>query len=332
MSRRSSPSIPRQDLNGIINQLLDDALLADSALAGLLDDAADISAAGSIDGYATINGDALRTLRLDAALQMKLPDDFEFAGYVEINQLDSFGDESCSFAGEGEYAAEVIMGAVDVPVAWIGEGLRFDVSTKFTFDTASGFALRGFGGAVEMTQGEIGFESMAITSLGAAAMFGKDENYIAAQVGLAFDAYELAGGVFFGRTCTIDPLLIVDPDVGNVLGDPPFTGIYAYGEAQIPIVNASCLFSISAKAGVGVFWFEEGNTFGGKMLVGASGRALCAVEIGGEVVLIGSKSGNNYSFFGKGTIYGEVGICPLCTSFNESVSLTYKNNKWSYDF
>ena len=320
------------ELNGIINRLLDDALPADSALAGLLDDAADISAAGSIDGYATINGDALRTLRLDAALQLKLPDDFEFAGYVEINQLDSFGDESCSFAGEGEYAAEVIMGATDIPVAWIGEGLRFDVSTKFTFDTASGFALRGFGGAIEMTQGEIGFESMAITSLGAAAMFGKDENYIAAQVGLAFDSYELAGGVFFGRTCTIDPLLIVDGDVENVLGSPPFTGVYAYGEAQIPIVNASCLFSISAKAGVGVFWFEEGNTFGGKMLVGASGRALCAVEIGGEVVLIGSKSGNNYSFFGKGTIFGEVGICPLCASFKESVSLTYKNNKWSYDF
>ena len=137
-----------------------------------------------------------------------------------------------------------------------------------------------------------------------------------------------------GLNCPMMPRLtiIVDEDVENVLGDPPFTGIYAYGEAQIPIVNASCLFSISAKAGVGVFWFEEGNTFGGKMLVGASGRALCAVEIGGEVVLIGSKSGNNYSFFGKGTIYGEVGICPLCTSFNESVSLTYKNNKWSYDF
>ncbi|MGB1131298.1 MAG: hypothetical protein ACPG4K_14695, partial [Haloferula sp.] len=179
---------------------------------------------------------------------------------------------------------------------------------------------------------EIGFESMAITSLGAAAMFGKDENYVAAEVGLAFDSYELAGGVFFGRTCSLQPLELVDPDVVNVLGDPPFTGIYAYGEAQIPIINASCLFSISAKAGVGVFWFEEGNTFGDKMLVGATGKALCAVEIGGEVVLIGSKSGNNYSFFGKGTIFGEVGICPLCTSFKESVSLTYKNDKWSYDF
>ncbi len=320
------------ELNTIINRLLDDAIPADSSLANLLGDVSQISAAGSIDGYASINGDALRTLRLDAALQLRIPDDFEFNGYVEINQLDSFGDESCSFAGEGEYAVEVKLGAVDIPVAWSGDGLRFDVECKFTFDTVADLALRGFGGSVEMTEGEINFEAMKVTSLGAAAMFGKDENFIAAEVGLAFDSYELSGGVFFGRTCSIDPLVLVDPDVVKVLGDPPFTGIYAYGEAQIPIVNLSCLFSLSAKAGVGVFWFEEGNTFGGKMVVGATGRALCAVEVGGDLTLIGAKSGNDYSFFGKGRIFGEIGICPLCTSFEESVELTYKNNKWDYEY
>jgi hypothetical protein len=319
-------------LNTIINRLLDDAIPADSSLAGLLGDVSGISAAGSIDGYAEINGDALRTLRLDAALQLKVPEDFEFNGYLEINQLDSFGDGSCSFAGEGEYAAEVKLGAVDVPASWTGDGLRFDVECKFTFDTAAGFALRGFGGSIEMTDGQIGFEAMKVTSLGAAAMFGKDENYLAAEVGLAFDSYELSGGVFFGRTCSVDPLLLVDPDVLKVLGDPPFTGIYAYGEAQIPIVNFSCLFSLSAKAGIGAFWFEEGNTYGGKMVVGATGRALCAVEIGGDVTLIGSKSGNDYSFFGKGRIFGEVGVCPICTEFEESVELTYKNKKWDYDY
>jgi hypothetical protein len=183
-----------------------------------------------------------------------------------------------------------------------------------------------------MTEGEIGFETMAITSLGAAAMFGLDENYLAAEVGLKFDTYELAGGVFFGRTCGVDPLLLVDPDVVNVLGDPPFTGIYAYGEAQIPIVNFSCLFNLSAKAGIGVFWFEEGNTYGGKAVLGASGEALCAVTVGGELTLIGSKSGNDYSFFGKGRIFGEVGKCPLCLEFDESVSVTYKNDEWSYDY
>ncbi|MCH7225790.1 hypothetical protein [Haloferula sp. A504] len=320
------------EVNRIITRLLQNALPTDGALADMLGDVADISAAGEIDGYAHINGDALRTLRLDAALQLKLPDDFEFNGYVEINQLDSDGDGSCSFAGEGEYAAEVKMGAVDVPVGWTGDGLRFDVETKFTFDTATDFRLRGFGGSFEMTQGEIGFESMGITSLGAAAMFGLDENYLAAQVGLKFESYQLDGGVFFGRTCTVDPLELVDPDVTKVLGSPPFTGIYAYGEAQIPIVNAGCFFNLSAKAGAGVFWFEEGNTYGGKMVVGATGRALCAVGVGGDLTLIGSKSGNNYSFFGKGRVFGEIGKCKLCTRFEEQVELTYKNNKWSYDF
>ncbi|WP_193211822.1 hypothetical protein [Luteolibacter marinus] len=320
------------EVNRIIGRLLDDALPADTALAGMLGDVADVAAAGSLDGYAHINGDALRTLRLDANFQLKLPDEFEFAGYLEINQLDSDGDGSCSFAGEGEYAAEVKLCATDIPVSWSGDGLRFDIGTKFTFDTASGFALRGFGGSFEMTQGEIGFESMAVTSLGAAAMFGIDENYLAAEVGLKLDSYELAGGIFFGRTCSVEPLELVDPDVTKVLGSPPFTGIYAYGEAQIPIVNASCFFNLSAKAGAGVFWFEEGNTFGGKMVVGATGRALCAVGVGGDLTLIGSKSGNNYSFFGKGRVWGEVGKCPICTKFSEQVELTYKNNKWSYDF
>lgn len=321
------------EVNRIITRLLDDALPADGALTGMLGDVADISATANIDGYAHINGDALRTLRLDTDIQLKLPDDFEFAGYLEINQLDSDGDASCSFmGGEGEYAAEVKMGATDIPVGWSGDGLRFDIETKFTFDTSSDFALRGFGGSFEMTQGEIGFETMAVTSLGAAAMFGKDENYLAAQVGLQFDSYELEGGIFFGRTCTEDPLKLVDPDVVQVLGNPPFTGIYAFGEAQIPIVNASCFFNLSASAGAGVFWFEEGNTFGGKMTVGATGRALCAVGVGGDLTLVGSKSGNNYSFFGRGRVWGEVGKCPICTSFSEQVELTFKNNKWDYDF
>ena len=320
------------EMNRVIVRLLDDAIPSDASLSGMLGDVSSIAATGNIDGYAYINGDALRTVRLDAAIQLKLPDDFEFAGYIEINQLDSDGDGSCSFAGEGEYAAEVKMGAVDIPVGWGGNGLRFDVGTKFTFDTASGFALRGFGGSFEMTEGEIGFESMGVRSLGAAAMFGKDENYLAAQVGLRFESYELDGGIFFGRTCSTDPLELVDPDVVKVLGSPPFTGIYAYGEAQIPIVNAGCFFNLSAKAGAGVFWFEEGNTYGGKMVVGATGRALCAVGVGGDLTLVGAKSGNSYSFLGRGRVWGEIGKCPLCTSFSEQVELIFKNDKWDYSF
>lgn len=319
-------------LNRMLVELVEDVLPVDSGLQSLLDDLAGVGAAGKIDGYAHINGDALRHLRLDAEIELKLPDEFNVAGYFEINQLDSLGDDVCNFAGEGEYAAEVKLGVVDAPARFLGGDSRFDIEGKFTFDTASGFALRGMGGSFEMTEGELEFEAMKITSLGAAAMFGIDENYMAAKVGLEFDDYALAGGVFFGRACTDEPLLLVDPDVVAVLGGAPFTGIYAYGEAQIPIVNLTCLFRLNAKAGIGVFVFSEGPTVGGKMLVGASGRALCAVEVGGELTLIGAKVGNKFNFSGKGRVFGKVGICPLCTEFDKKVTLTYKNNKWDYDY
>ncbi|MGJ8723641.1 MAG: hypothetical protein ACSHYB_03700 [Roseibacillus sp.] len=319
-------------LNRMLTELVEDVLPIDSGLQGMLDELASVGAAGKIDGYAHINGDALRHLRLDAEIELQLPDEFNIAGYLEINQLDSLGSDVCSFDADGGYAAEVKMGAVDIPARFLGGEPRFDVETKFTFSTTDGFSLRGMGGSIEMTGGELNFEAMKITSLGAAAMFGIDENYMAAKVGLEFDDYALAGGVFFGRTCSLDPLILVDPEVAAVLGDPPFTGIYAYGEAQIPIINYGCLFSLSAKAGVGVFVFAEGPTVGGKMLVGASGRALCAVEVGGEITLIGAKVGNDFNFSGKGRVFGEVGICPLCTSFDKSVTITYKNDKWDYDY
>ena len=117
-----------------------------------------------------------------------------------------------------------------------------------------------------------------------------------------------------------------------MLGPAPFTGFYAYGEVQIPIVNVSCLFNLSAKAGIGIFYFQEGPTYGGKMLMGATGEALCAVKVGGEVVLVGAKSGNTYAFLGSGTIFGEIGVDPLKISFKETVTITYKKNKWDYDY
>ena len=323
------------EVNKMIVALLVDALPdLQEELNGMLGDVNSLAATGNIDGFARINGDALRSLRLDAAMQLSLPDPFEFGGYIEINQLDSNGDGTCSveLMDPDAYAAEVKMGANNIPVRFVGSDLRFDVGAKFSFDTDGGFNLRGFGGSLDMTEGEISVEAVTIFELGAAVAFGLDENYLAARVGLTFDQYTMAGGVFFGRTCTIDPLLIADPDVGEVLGEPPFTGIYTYGEAQIPIVGASCLFSLQANAGAGVFVFAEGPTIGGKMKMGVTGKAICAVTVGGEVTLIGAKVGNEFNFFGRGRVFGEVGEDPFSIGFDESVEMTYRSNEWEYDF
>lgn len=321
-------------INRIILDLLDEFLPVDGPLRAFLGDLAGSAASGKIDGYARINGDALRTLRLDADFECSLPDPFAFNGYLEINQLDSTGSDTCGFGAPGDFITEVKLGADDVKVGWQGKELRFDVDTKFTFNPAEATRLVGMAGAFEMTSGAIDFEAFKINELGAAAAFGLAENYLAAKVGLLFNGDTMRGGIFFGRTCSLDPLLLVDPDVAKVLPapNPTLTGIYGYGQAFIPIVNVGCLFNLSANAGAGIFAFQEDNTIGGKMLVGASARAICAVNVGGEIVLVGVKAGNDFNFLGSGRIYGSAGVKPLKVSFDKKVTLTYKNQKWDYDY
>jgi hypothetical protein len=165
-----------------------------------------------------------------------------------------------------------------------------------------------------------------------------NENYLAAIAGVRMRSYDLSGGIYFGRTCTLDPIKLIDPDVASVLGEPPFTGAYLYGEGWIPIseavlgIPASCLFNISAGIGAGAFFFIEGPTYGGIMKAGVLGEALCLVTIKGEVKMIGVKNGDNLRFKGKGRLSGKVGACPFCIKFGKNVGIMYENGSWDVDF
>ena len=329
-------------VNRVTRDLLGEALSAlDDTINGFLDDLAAIVGAGQIDGFAHIQGDALRLLRLDLYLQLKVPDDLEFHGYLQIKQLDSDGDDSCSPGTPDAPATEVTMGATDVPVSWTSDGLRMSVGTKFTFVTNPAFSLLGLGGSLELTGGTIGFEDFRINEMGAAVMFGATENYLAAQLGLQFNSYEASGGAFFGRTCSLEPLLLVDEDVAEILGqpDPTFTGIYVYGECHIPIseavlgIPASCLFRISAGVGAGAFYFFEDNTLGGKIYasVSVAREVLCLISIKGEVTMIGLVSQGDLRFSGKGKLSGKAGVCPFCIKFSKTARITYQNGDWEVD-
>jgi len=318
-----------------LNDILRDAISGylsgiDEEINGLLGDQLDnYVGAGQVAGYARITGDSLEVLRLDGKFQWKVPEPMEFEAYLEIKSHDSLGNSSCRGAGAGD-VTEVIIGANRVPVDWISPDLKANVSTKFSFD-GSGTPI-GIGGQFEM-QGELTYETFVITELGAAVAFGQNEAYLAAEVGLRFSSYELSGGIFFGKSCSIDPLKLIDPDVASLLdGASSFTGAYAYGEAWMPIIGSSCVFNVSAGVGAGVFYFAEGPTFGGKMLAGVSGEALCAVSVKGEIEMIGLKQGDAYKFSGTGRISGKAGSCPFCIKFRESVKLTYEDGSWDVDF
>ncbi len=327
-------------LNGVIRDLVSDALSeVDDTINGFLGDIDDVMGAGKLNGNAQFNGDALRRLHIDLYLQLMIPDEMEFNGYLTIEQFDSEGDDTCSPGTPGGVVTEVSMGATDVPADWISPDLRISVGAKFNFQSSPNFKLLGLGGSFELTSGEVNFETFRITAMGAALMFGASENYLAAELGLAFNSYEAYGGVYFGRTCSLDPLLMVDEDVAELLGNPnpTFTGIYVYGECHIPVseavlgIPASCFFRISAGIGAGAFYFVEGNTLGGKIFASVSGEALCVVSIKGEVTMIGLMTNGELRFKGKGRLSGKAGPCPLCIKFGKTATITYEGGSWGVD-
>ena len=69
------------------------------------------------------------------------------------------------------------------------------------------------------------------------------------------------------------------------------------------------------------------------MTLGVTGEALCAVTPGGEVSLAGVKSGSVFNFAGTGRLFGEVGKCPFCLSFDETVGFSYTDaDGWAVDY
>lgn len=311
----------------------------DDAINGLTGDVNAYAGAGSVDGYAHIQGDTLRRLRLDAQLQLKVPKEMELQAFIEMKCYDSATDiDSGGCIAAGSQTVEVTMGALDVPLDWVSPDMRANVEARFAMRTSPTVSPRGIGGAIEMTGGELNFQSFKITAFAASMAVGLDECYLAATARMVISSYEAAGGIFFGKTCSIEPLEMVDPEVSSLLGTPPFTGAYVYGEVWIPIsevvlgVPASCLFRISAGVGAGAFYFVQGPTYGGKMLLGVSGEALCVVSIRGELAMTGVMSGGSLRFKGRGKLKGKAGYCPFCVKFSENANVTYQDGDWSVDY
>jgi len=294
----------------------------------------DMIGSGRLTGYAHIEGDSLSLLRVDGLFRWKVPEEMDFKAYLQIKQLTS--DNSGGCIPPGETANEILIGADDVPLKWISPGLSGNVGVKFT---VMGGEPIGLGGFFDMTGGPLTFEAFEIRDMAAAVAFGAihgdptaAENYLAANLDLQMGGYGLAGGAFFGRTCTLDPILLIDPEVASVLGTPPFTGAYVYGEARLPVneligIPSSCLLQVNIGAGAGAFFFLEGPTFGGKLVGEVSGEALCLVSISGRMSLVGVKEGLNLTspmrFSGTGTLKGKVGVCPFCVKFKESVGIRF---------
>jgi hypothetical protein len=300
----------------------------------MLGDVASVMASADVKGYAKVRNDSLTELRLDLKAAINIPDEMKAHVFLLIKELDSDNTPTECLPDSGK-ATEVTMGAMDVAVEWLFPGVSLNISAKFVMSGGAGFPLLGMGGGIDLV-GEISFaDSIVIHQLGASVMFGKFENYISAGVQLEVQGFQGGGGIFFGRACSLDPFFW-DETVAAVIGDPPFTGFYGYGEFWIPInqligIPSTCLFNLSAGVGAGAGVFAEGPTVFGKMFLGVSGDLLCIISITGEISLVGVARPSGLSLAGEGRFSVELGYCPLCLKIDKTARLVKEGGKWSKD-
>ena len=320
-----------------LNQTLREAVAAslpqiDQRLNDYLGDPARIGA-GQFDGYAHINGDTLRELRVNAALEFRVPDPMRFKGYLLIKDMQAdgpSGNGDCYGGADSAYLVE--LGAQDVALRYKQFDLRADMAAKFAFINNQP---RGFGGRFE-TKGRMDFETFQINALKASTMVtaSDGDNYVSGFADLEVQDTGLAGGVFLGRACSVEPIQMWDPFAADFLGGGrTFTGVYGYGEGRMPIVNYGCAFKIVAGVGLGAFFFTEGPEVGGRAHLEIKGEALCTVSVKGDVDLIGSVSGDRgLRMSGRGRIRGKVGWCPCCVKFRKTVRISYSDGSYSADY
>lgn len=323
------------EISGIIKKAIQDTVGAlEDKINPMLGDVSKYVGTGDISGYVQFEGDSVRRLRLDGEFEFQVPDEMSLSAFLEIfvfRSGEDFPESAC--LKPGQTALEATIGANSVPLDWLSPDLKADLSVKISFTDG---LPTGIAGSVK-TIGEIEFQKFTITKLNGGVAVGSRDSYLALAAGMIFSDYDLSGNIFFGRTCSLAPLEMLDAEVAAIVGAPPFTGGYVYGEIWLPIsetllgIPATCMFKISAGVGAGAFYFAEGPTYGGQLLLGATGEALCLVTITGEIRMLGRVRSGEIAFSGSGRIAGEVGVCPICTEFDKRVKITYENDKWSVD-
>ena len=281
-----------------------------------------------IRGSPTFEGDSLRAIHLDAAIQFNLPDEMHFNAYMDIKELTS-ETTPMGCIPPGAPAAEVTLGAKDVPLGWPGitpsQPLTLTVEARWTLQSGS---VLGIGGLFDI-QGEAGFKGCSINEIGADFAIGEEENYFAAKaagtITVLIVPVNVQVGIFAGHACSLDPLRFIDPNVDKVLDNAPeFSGLYLqYGGsldlAQILFGTSSCWLDV--RAGISTAVYYAGGPRSGKI----GFRQQDSVDLDLACVISGHVDfalGASVSFTpptdyeidveGDANLCGSLGYCPFC--------------------
>ena len=301
------------DVSGIgfdqVNHIVQNAIVAMNEKANELLQSAtgDITAsiplkAAKVDGYGLMTGNELERLHIGASWTMVGDEEDSSSTYgaaLDILNNSSNGEGSgCSGDADSSFFASI--SASGLPLS-IGTSSASISLLKLTF-LINGMTPEGIFGEIGV-DGTIDFEAFKLYGLHFGAGLGLYEVYMGASASAAFDDLQLDMSFLVGKTCSLDLLEALDPQVADFITVPNgvFNGVYARGGASVPIYDYGCALEVGVSADIGT-WFLIGPpiTIGGLVGGGAYGEALCIASLRGEVTAYGQKSGDKYTFGGEG--------------------------------
>jgi len=251
----------------------------------------------------------LSNIHIDA--DVDLAKFMDFKGYVDLNT------HTANTIDDTDDTADVTVGANDVGLDWAIDGVRAKTIRGTLFFDPTPFQITGFSGEIVMTGLEFG--EVEVDEFGLALGMGNESGlpgddfyYIAATARGRYKSVTAEAGFFLGKTINLDPLLMVDPDVGEALeGLDSLTGAYARVGGSIPILSGpECYPYNLTVGGANAYWlFSEGPTFGAKMRSFAHGTLACVVTARADMTLLGGLRDDVWHLSGYGFMAGGVGLC-----------------------
>ncbi len=295
-------------------------------------------ASAKIRGAPTFQGDSLRAIHLDSQIKLNLPDEMNFSAFMDIKELDSAtAPLACIPAGGA--AAEVTLGANDIPLDWAGvpsvdpSGKKLTLSVAARWTLAGG-AVKGIGGSLGI-RGQAGFKGCSMSEIQAALAIGEVENYFTAQakatVVILGAPVDFRAGMFAGHACSLDALKLIDPEVEQVLQQPgEFDGVYLEfggGLSLSDILFGESSDALDVRADISTALFYQGGPrfgrIGGRQSVNVDVKLLYVLEgSAGWTVFVVLDTANQLTVGGSAQVCGRIGVCPFCVEGCKEVKVT----------
>jgi hypothetical protein len=264
-----------------------------------------------LDGYAMVSQDEIERIHIEAEFEFGgKPDPTVYYAALDITSwnVENGKGSACPIDTGGESMFDVVISTKDIKADMLGTSVGIKTaSLGFTF---LGLEPKGIFGNV-YTSGELDFETLVLCDMGLEAGVGAYENYLGAKATGRFDSYTIQAAFFFGKTCDFEVLKRLDKDIEKFIGTHVgFTGVYVRGGAEVPVLNYGCALRVGVGAEIGAWYLTEPSPVYGGMLGGSAyGRVACIASLKGKVILSGTKSGDQYNFYGSGWGAGGVGWC-----------------------